>query len=105
MSDPPLRDLPSESLSDVRVPCKTTTHLEPPRSAAYKDPSFSDHYVGATNAGLIRGGYHFAHPNLSSGAAQAQFFLAHGGGWSKDGITLPGALDIECVSCHFRALV
>ncbi|KAI0441802.1 glycoside hydrolase superfamily [Xylaria telfairii] len=27
----------------------------------YIDPSFSSHYTGATNAGLIRGGYHFAH--------------------------------------------
>lgn len=58
--------------------------------------SFSSQYVGATNAGLIRGGYHFARPDVSSGAAQAKYFLAHGGGWSADGITLPGALDIEC---------
>jgi len=55
---------------------------------------------GATNAGLIRGGYHFARPDVSSGATQATYFLAHGGGWSSDGITLPGALDIECMSCY-----
>ncbi|KAL2054842.1 hypothetical protein ABVK25_004664 [Lepraria finkii] len=61
----------------------------------YIDPSFSSHYTGATNAGLIRGGYHFAHPDTSTGAAQATYFLAHGGGWSGDGITLPGMLDIE----------
>ncbi|KAL8716226.1 MAG: hypothetical protein Q9220_000131 [cf. Caloplaca sp. 1 TL-2023] len=61
----------------------------------YTDPSFSSHYGGATSAGLIRGGYHFAHPNSGSGATQANFFLAHGGGWSGDGITLPGMLDIE----------
>lgn len=54
---------------------------------------------GATNAGLIRGGYHFARPDISSGSTQATYFLAHGGGWSPDGITLPGALDIECMSC------
>ena len=58
----------------------------------------AQNYVGATNAGLIRGGYHFAHPDESSGATQANYFLAHGGGWSSDGITLPGALDIECKS-------
>ncbi|KFY36096.1 hypothetical protein V494_05321 [Pseudogymnoascus sp. VKM F-4513 (FW-928)] len=57
--------------------------------------SFSSQYTGATKAGLIRGGYHFAQPASSSGAAQANYFLAHGGGWSKDGITLPGMLDIE----------
>lgn len=44
---------------------------------------------------MIRGGYHFAHPDASSGATQANYFLAHGGGWSGDGITLPGMLDIE----------
>ncbi|KAF9891811.1 hypothetical protein FE257_003292 [Aspergillus nanangensis] len=61
----------------------------------YTDPSFSTHYTGATNAGLIRGGYHFALPDSTSGAAQAKYFLAHGGGWTGDGITLPGMLDIE----------
>ncbi|TFK47628.1 N,O-diacetylmuramidase [Heliocybe sulcata] len=61
----------------------------------YTNPDFSSQYTGATNAGLIRGGYHFAHPDISSGATQAEYFLAHGGGWSSDGITLPGALDIE----------
>ncbi|KNG82730.1 N,O-diacetylmuramidase [Aspergillus nomiae NRRL 13137] len=61
----------------------------------FKDPLFSSHYQGATEAGLIRGGYHFATPDSSSGAAQAQEFLKNGGGWSKDGITLPGMLDIE----------
>ncbi|OIW26653.1 glycoside hydrolase family 25 protein [Coniochaeta ligniaria NRRL 30616] len=61
----------------------------------YTDPSFSTHYTGATNAGLIRGGYHFAHPGETTGAAQADYFITHGGGWSGDGITLPGMLDLE----------
>ncbi|KAJ6014206.1 hypothetical protein N7540_008797 [Penicillium herquei] len=61
----------------------------------YIDFSFSSHYDGATSAGFIRGGYHFAHPDSSSGATQAEYFLAHGGGWTNDGITLPGMLDIE----------
>ncbi|KAJ6557899.1 glycoside hydrolase superfamily [Mycena capillaripes] len=54
-------------------------------------------YAGATKAGMIRGGYHFARPDTSNGAAQAKFSLAHGGsrGWSSDGKTLPGASDIE----------
>ncbi|KAB8074910.1 glycoside hydrolase superfamily [Aspergillus leporis] len=62
---------------------------------SYVDKSFNTHYEGATDAKLIRGGYHFALPNKSSGAKQAQYFLAHGGDWSKDGLTLPGMLDIE----------
>ncbi|RPA75196.1 glycoside hydrolase [Ascobolus immersus RN42] len=61
----------------------------------YKDPKFSTHYTGATNAGLIRGGYHFARPASSTGAVQAQYFVSNGGGWSADGITLPGMLDLE----------
>ncbi len=46
----------------------------------------------------IRGAYHFAHPDSSSGATQAKFFLANGGGWSGDGRTLPGMIDLESVS-------
>ncbi|KAL4931409.1 lysozyme [Aspergillus undulatus] len=59
------------------------------------DKLFNTHYTGATNAGLIRGGYHYAHPDSSSGSAQATYFLAHGGGWTGDGRTLPGMLDLE----------
>lgn len=81
----------------------------------YKNPEFSKQYTGATNNNIIRGGYHFALPDRSSGAAQATYFAANGGlsyerlsfddrrltgptkgGWSGDGRTLPGALDIEC---------
>ncbi|KAF8556467.1 glycoside hydrolase [Imleria badia] len=58
-------------------------------------PTFNSQYTGATKAGLIRGSYHFARPDTTSGATQANYFLAHGGGWSPDGITLPGVLDIE----------
>nr|QNJ46240.1 GH25 muramidase [Curreya sp.] len=61
----------------------------------YTDPNFSNNYVGATNAKFIRGAYHFARPDGGSGSTQAQFFHSHGGGWSGDGITLPGMLDIE----------
>lgn len=56
---------------------------------------FTAQYDGAYAAGLIRGAYHFARPNRSGGAAQASYFVAHGGGWSADGQTLPGALDVE----------
>jgi GH25 family lysozyme M1 (1,4-beta-N-acetylmuramidase) len=61
----------------------------------YTNPDFASQYDGSYSAGLIRGSYHFATPNTTSGATQADYFVAHGGGWSKDGKTLPGALDIE----------
>ncbi|KAH9917684.1 uncharacterized protein BXZ73DRAFT_80803 [Epithele typhae] len=51
------------------------------------DPKFNSHYTGATRAGLVRGAYHFARPDKSSGAMQARHFLAHGGGWTSDGMT------------------
>ena len=78
------------------------------------DPYFSLNYISTRNNNFVRGAYHFAHPNVSSGAAQATYFLAHGGkahtfvtavrfltlcvytgGWTSDGITLPGAIDLE----------
>jgi GH25 family lysozyme M1 (1,4-beta-N-acetylmuramidase) len=61
----------------------------------YTNPDFTQQYNGSYNAGLIRGSYHFATPNTTAGSTQADYFVAHGGGWSKDGKTLPGALDIE----------
>jgi GH25 family lysozyme M1 (1,4-beta-N-acetylmuramidase) len=61
----------------------------------YTNPDFYNQYEGPYDNHLIRGSYHFAIPNNSSGEAQAEYFLAHGGGWSGDGWTLPGALDIE----------
>ena len=61
----------------------------------YTNPYFGQQYGGSYNKGFIRGAYHFALPNRSGGAAQAKYFSDHGGGWSGDGRTLPGALDME----------
>ncbi|KAK0454150.1 glycoside hydrolase superfamily, partial [Desarmillaria tabescens] len=72
-------------------------YIKATEGMTYTSNEFDSQYIGATNAGLIRGAYHFAHPDSSTGAAQAKFFIANGGGWSNDGITLPGALDIECM--------
>ncbi|MFI1221505.1 MULTISPECIES: lysozyme [unclassified Streptomyces] len=70
-------------------------YMKATEGTSYKDSSFSANYTGSYNAGLIRGAYHFARPNLSNGATQANYFAGSGGGWSKDGKTLPGVLDIE----------
>ncbi|MBO0839667.1 MAG: lysozyme [Sciscionella sp.] len=64
-------------------------------STDYTNPYFSQQYTGAYYAGIVHGAYHFATPNTSSGAAQADYFVSHGGGWSKDGKTFPGMLDME----------
>ncbi|AHI01915.1 lysozyme [Kutzneria viridogrisea] len=61
----------------------------------YTNANFTQQYNGSYNVGMIRGTYHFATPNTTSGGTQANYFVDHGGGWSSDGKTLPGALDIE----------
>lgn len=66
---------------------------------SYIDPKFGANYTGAYKAKVIRGAYHFARPGNSSGAAQAKYFAKHGGAWSADNRTLPGALDLEA-GCH-----
>jgi lysozyme len=61
----------------------------------YISPYLGQQYNGSYQVGMIRGAYHFALPDKSSGAEQANYFVDHAGGWSPDGRTLPGALDIE----------
>jgi GH25 family lysozyme M1 (1,4-beta-N-acetylmuramidase) len=61
----------------------------------FRNPYFAQQYNGSYDIGMIRGAYHFATPNTSSGGAQADYFVNNGGGWSRDGRTLPGALDME----------
>ncbi|KAH9917661.1 glycoside hydrolase family 25 protein [Epithele typhae] len=46
-------------------------YIKATEGTTYTDPMFSTNYDGATSAGLIRGAYHFAHPDTSSGAVQA----------------------------------
>ncbi|WP_051468400.1 lysozyme [Actinomadura oligospora] len=70
-------------------------YVKATESTTYTNPYFTQQYNGSYNVGLIRGSYHFATPNTSSGATQADYFVNHGGGWSADGRTLPGMLDME----------
>lgn len=70
-------------------------YVKATEGTSYTNSYFAQQYNGSYNRGYIRGSYHFALPNKSSGATQADYFISHGGGWSRDGKTLPGALDIE----------
>lgn len=63
--------------------------------SSYKDPRFNANYTNAYYAGVIRGAYHFARPNVSSGYHQANRLASNGGAWSADSRTLPAALDLE----------
>ena len=60
----------------------------------YANPYYASDLAQAKAAGLYATGYHFAIPNVSDGASQADYALANGG-YAPDGRTLPLALDIE----------
>ncbi|MEV0193193.1 lysozyme [Kitasatospora purpeofusca] len=81
--------------SSVRANGARFAYVKATEGTTYTNPYFAQQYNGSYNAGLIRGAYHFALPDRSSGTAQANWFVDHGGGWSRDGKTLPPALDIE----------
>ncbi|WP_415360504.1 lysozyme [Saccharothrix sp. BKS2] len=74
---------------------KRFAYVKATESTGYRNPYFAQQYNGSYNVGMIRGAYHFALPDRSTGAAQADYFVNNGGGWSRDGRTLPGALDME----------
>lgn len=61
----------------------------------YGNPYFTGNWQAIRAAGLVRGAYHFAQPDVSSPEAQAEFFL------SRVGDLVPGdllALDLEAGS-------
>ncbi|NUR49209.1 MAG: hydrolase [Hamadaea sp.] len=70
-------------------------YIKATEGTSVKDSAFNTNYPAAYYAGVIRGAYHLARPNLSTGTVQADFLAANGGAWSADGKTLPAALDIE----------
>lgn len=81
--------------SSVAAAGASFAYVKATEGVTYVSSYFSQQYNGSANAGLIRGAYHFARPDTSSAAAQADYFIDHGGTWRADGKTLPGALDIE----------
>lgn len=81
--------------SSWRKKGRTFAYVKATEGTSYRNPYFSSQYNGSAKAGMIRGAYHFANPAGKSGVAQARYFVANGGGWTADGRTLPGVLDIE----------
>ncbi|ERK70232.1 glycosyl hydrolase family 25 [Leifsonia aquatica ATCC 14665] len=71
------------------------TYVKATEATDYVSSQFTEQYNDSYNAGLLHGAYHFATPNTSSGAAQATWFLNHGGQGTQDGRTMPPLLDIE----------
>jgi len=73
----------------------TFSYVKATEGTSYANPYFTQQYNGAYAAGMLRGAYHFATPNTSDGVTQANWFVSHGGSWSRDGRTLPPAVDLE----------
>ncbi len=74
---------------------KDFAYIKATEGTSYKNPYFRSQYRSAKKAGLVRGAYHFANPSGKAGYRQARYFVKNGGGWTPDGKTLPGVLDIE----------
>ena len=70
-------------------------YIKATEGVSYVSSTYASQYRNAKNAGFIRGGYVYAQPSKASGAATANYFFAHGGQWTADGVTLPPLLDIE----------
>lgn len=70
-------------------------YLKATEGATNVNPNFARQRAEAVRRGLFVGGYGFARPDVSDGATQANALIAAGGGWSADGTSLPGVLDIE----------
>ena len=70
-------------------------YVKASEGVTYRSSTFNEQYSGAGRAGLVRGGYHFARPDRSGPEKQVENFLGAGGGWTDDGITLPGMVDFE----------
>jgi GH25 family lysozyme M1 (1,4-beta-N-acetylmuramidase) len=70
-------------------------YIKATEGTGFVDGQFAGNSAGSAAAGLAHGAYHFALPDRSSGASQANFFVNHGGGWVADGSTLPPVIDME----------
>jgi GH25 family lysozyme M1 (1,4-beta-N-acetylmuramidase) len=74
---------------------RSFVYVKATEGTSYRNPYFTSQFAGAKAAGMYAGAYHFANPSGKSGKKQATYFVKYGGGWKKDGKTLPGVLDIE----------
>jgi GH25 family lysozyme M1 (1,4-beta-N-acetylmuramidase) len=81
--------------SSVAAQGAVFAYVKATEGIGYVSDTFDQQYNGSAGAGLLHGAYHFALPDRSDGTTQADYFVDHGGGWSNDGKTLPGVLDIE----------
>lgn len=87
--------LNASNWASIRANGARFVYVKATEATDYTSSQFSEQYNDSYAAGLAHGAYHFATPNTSSGAAQANWFMAHGGAGTNDGRTMPPLLDIE----------
>ncbi len=63
-------------------------------STGTTDSEFQNNMTNGIAAGVVRGAYHFAHPDANSATAEANHFLSVAGNYIGDGF-LPPVLDLE----------
>lgn len=77
----------------------TFAYIKATEGSTYTNARLREQYTGAAKAGLVRGAFHFAKPNVSTPEAQARYFVASlktlGGGRVDGATTLPPLLDLE----------
>lgn len=78
----------------VKADGKEFTFVLASDGTSFTNPMYGDQYHGAKDAGMIAGAYHFARPDDSGGAEQANRFLDVAD-YQNDGKTLPPVLDLE----------
>jgi len=60
----------------------------------FPDPGFTDNWQKARQAGILRGAYHFFHPEVNNASQQAEMFIESVG---SDKGELPPVLDLETI--------
>ncbi|KAL4899606.1 hypothetical protein BDW74DRAFT_188986 [Aspergillus multicolor] len=66
-----------------------------PRFKSQTDSARAVSASSSNGTSVFHGAIHFALAAHSTGAQQADHFIAHGGNWTADGSTLPGVLEME----------
>lgn len=105
MSQGPLRfiDLSNNNPGDidfnaVKASGVAGVILKASEGTTFTDGTFAQRWQAAKDAGLLRGAYHFAHPDVNSPEAEAAFFLRVVGPLQPDDLLV---LDIEDGSGDF----
>jgi len=80
--------------SQVKADPKVFAWTKATEGTTYTDPTFTTNATNATSAGVLIGGYHFAHPETNSAITEANFFVSVSGAYIGSCKFMP-ALDLE----------